>query len=272
MNRQHEVRPKTWRFCLSRLSVYSEARKKSTGSPIRHILLLFVSSVYFSKTTDSVPSDETDSYSLRDGRRCAIGGQSYFISSVQPLLPQTDETYSPSRRSTGRFYHSRFCPRCLRDSRSPPEMSFLPPLKPRYVRNERCPRSRWRDDHGRPRARHWTCIGDRRRRHRRPRTGRSRERTHAESRPLGRRHRVRRRRDRRGRPADTDRRAERRPGRGRRRRRRHRLTQPAPDNGIKLWAADGRAFDEDENDRIAGSSRKRRSTSARGTNSASTAT
>jgi len=74
-------------------------------------------------------------------------------------------------------------------------------------RNERCPRSRWRDDHGRPRARHWTCIGDRRRRHRRPRTGRSRERTHAESRPLGRRHRVRRRRDRRGRPADTDRRA-----------------------------------------------------------------
>jgi len=30
-------------------------------------------------------------------------------------------------------------------------------------------------DHGRPRARHWTCIGDRRRRHRRPRTGRSRE-------------------------------------------------------------------------------------------------
>jgi len=84
---------------------------------------------------------------------------------------------------------------------------FLPPLKPRYVRNERCPRSRWRDDHGRPRARHWTCIGDRRRRHRRPRTGRSRERTHAESRPLGRRHRVRRRRDRRGRPADTDRRA-----------------------------------------------------------------
>jgi len=26
---------------------------------------------------------------------------------------------------------------------------------------------------------------------------------------------------------------------------------PAPDNGIKLWAADGRAFDEDENDRIA---------------------
>jgi len=28
-------------------------------------------------------------------------------------------------------------------------------------------------------------------------------------------------------------------------------TTPAPDNGIKLWAADGRAFDEDENDRIA---------------------
>lgn len=27
--------------------------------------------------------------------------------------------------------------------------------------------------------------------------------------------------------------------------------KPAPDNGIKLWAADGRAFDEDENDRIA---------------------
>jgi len=129
---------------------------------------------------------------------------------------------------------------------------FFPPLKPRYVRNERCPRSRWRDDHGRPRARHWTCIGDRRRRHRRPRTGRSRASGRTLSRALSAgvtecggdvidvgvqpTPTVARSVVREGADAGVVVTAS---------------HNPAPDNGIKLWAADGRAFDEDENDRIA---------------------